>query len=215
MTLRTELFLAVVGAHVPEPPARLLEVGCGRGELALALAEHGYEITAIDPQAPDGPIFQRVALEEFSDERGFDAVVASLSLHHVHDLGGALDKLASLLPPGGPLVLDEWATERFAGATVRWWYEQRRTLASVGRTESAVPDDFAAWVQKGRDDRAGLHHASIMLTELEKRFVQRSLEWHPYLYSWLLDDTLLELERALIEEGAIDAVGLWYVGVRR
>ena len=39
MTLRTELFLAVVCAHVPEPPARLLEVGCGRGELALALAE--------------------------------------------------------------------------------------------------------------------------------------------------------------------------------
>ena len=70
-------------------------------------------------------------------------------------------------------------------------------------------------MQKGLDDRAGLHHASIMLTELEKRFVQRSLEWHPYLYSWLLDDTLLELERALIEEGAIDAVGLWYVGARR
>ena len=36
--------------------------------------------------------------------RGFDAVVASLSLHHVHDLGGALDKLASLLPPGGPII---------------------------------------------------------------------------------------------------------------
>jgi len=215
MTLRTQLFLELIRAHVPEPPARVLEIGCGRGELSLALAEHGYEITAIDPKAPEGPIFQQVTLEEFSDERGFDAVVASLSLHHVHDLGGGLDKLASLLASGGPLVLDEWATERFQGPTVRWWYEQRRALASVGRTESEVPDDFAAWVQKGQDDRAGLHLASTMLAELEKRFAERLLEWHPYLYSWLLDDTLLELERALIEEGAIEAVGLWYVGARR
>jgi 2-polyprenyl-3-methyl-5-hydroxy-6-metoxy-1,4-benzoquinol methylase len=31
------------------PPARVLEVGCGEGELAHALARTGHSVTAIDP----------------------------------------------------------------------------------------------------------------------------------------------------------------------
>ena len=215
MNLRNRLFLEVVSSHIPEPPARVLEVGSGNGDLALALAERGFDVTAIDPKAPDGPIFRQVRLEDFSDECGFDAVVASLSLHHIHDLGHALDLIASLLPLGGPLVLDEWAIERLAGPTARWWYEQRRALASVGRVESAVPDDFEAWQRQSADDRADLHPAATMLAALERNFAERYLEWHPYLYSWLLDDTLHALEGALIEEGAIEATALWYVGERR
>lgn len=215
MNLRTRLFLEIVCSHIPKPPARVLEVGCGKGDLARALAERGFDVTAIDPNAPDGPIFRKVRLEDLSDERGFDAVVASLSLHHVRDLGHALDTIASLLPEGGPLVLEEWAIERLAGPTVRWWYEQRRVLASVGRGESAVPDDFEAWQRQTAEDRADLHPAATMLAALGRNFAERYLEWHPYLYSWLLDDTLHALEGALIEEGAIEATALWYVGERR
>jgi len=215
MTLRNRLFLEVVCSHIPEPPARVLEVGCGEGDLALALAKRGFDVTAIDPEAPDGPIFRQVRLEDLSEERGFDAVVASLSLHHIDDLGHALEFIASLLPPRGPLVLDEWAIERLAGPTARWWYEQRRALASVGRAESAVPDDFEAWQRQSADDRAHLHPAATMLAALDRNFAERYVEWHAYLYSWLLDDTLHELEGALIEEGAIEATAFWYVGERR
>jgi 2-polyprenyl-3-methyl-5-hydroxy-6-metoxy-1,4-benzoquinol methylase len=84
-----------------DPPARVLEVGCGEGELALALARVGHSVTAIDPRAPEGPIFRRVGIEEFTDPGRFDHVVASLSLHHVEDLGIALDKIADLLRAGG------------------------------------------------------------------------------------------------------------------
>lgn len=215
MTLRTRLFLEVVCSHIPEPPARVLEVGCGRGSLALALAERGFAITAIDPNAPDGPIFRRVALEDFSDERGFDAVVASLSLHHIHYLAGALGKIASLLPPGGPLVLDEWAPERLAGNTARWYYDQRRALAHAGRTDSAAPDAFAVWERQTMADLADLHTSSAIRAELDIRFEERLLEWRPFLYSRRLDDTLEPLERVLIDGGGIDAVGFRYVGGRR
>ncbi|MGH3065420.1 MAG: class I SAM-dependent methyltransferase [Gaiellaceae bacterium] len=215
MTLRTRLFLELVCSHVPEPPARVLEIGCGQGELAFALAESGFEVTAIDPQAPDGALFRRVALEDFSAEHGFDAVVASLSLHHIHDLGLALDKIASFLPASGPLVLEEWASERFDGATARWYYEQRRALASVGRAKSKVPDDFDAWRRESTTRLDGLHPTPTMLAELETRFAERFVERRPYLYSWALDDALLPLERALIAEGAVEATGLWYVGERR
>lgn len=215
MTLRNRLFFELVCSHVPEPPARVLEVGCGRGELAQALHERGFEITAIDPDAPNGPIFRKVMLEEFSDDRGFDAVVASLSLHHVHDLDAGLGTIASLLPPGGPLVLEEFATERLTGRTARWYHEQRRTHATGSGEGHGVTDDFDSWMGEVRHHHADLHHASTVRARLETRFVERMFVWHPYLYSWALDDTLEPVERELIEEGTIEATGLWYVGERR
>ena len=96
----------------------MLEVGCGEGELALALAGAGYEAVAIDPEAPDGPIFRRTTIEELDDPGRFDAVVASLSLLHVHDLGAALDKLVRFLR--GPLILNEHAWDRLEPMTPEW-----------------------------------------------------------------------------------------------
>ena len=215
MTLRTRMFLDFVRTHVPEPPARVLEVGCGSGQLALALAEHGFDVVAVDPQAPDGPTFRKVALEDFIDEQGFDAVVASLSLHHIHDLEGALDTIASLLPPRGPLVVQEWASERLTGATARWWYEQRRALASVGRSDSEVPDDYGAWTRDNAEHLADLHRTPALRGAIEERFREQFFEWRPYLHSWRLDDALEPLERVLIEEGAIEATSWVYVGERR
>ena len=41
--------IAFVRAALPPPPARVLEVGAGDGELAAALAAAGYDVVAIDP----------------------------------------------------------------------------------------------------------------------------------------------------------------------
>jgi SAM-dependent methyltransferase len=96
----------------------VLEIGCGDGALARALTERGYVVVAIDPEAPDGPIFKRTTIEDFADPGPFDAVVASLSLHHVHDLGAALDKVVRLLR--GPLILNEFAWDRLEPMTSDW-----------------------------------------------------------------------------------------------
>jgi SAM-dependent methyltransferase len=109
---------AFVLSQLPPTPARVLEVGCGEGELARALADAGYEVVAIDPEAPDGPIFRRTTIEAFAEPGVFDAVVASRSLHHVEDLGGVLDKLVRLLR--GALVLNEFAWDRREPMTPEW-----------------------------------------------------------------------------------------------
>jgi SAM-dependent methyltransferase len=96
----------------------VLEVGCGKGELARAVAEHGYNVVAIDPEAPDGEIFRRTTIEAFDEAGPFDAGVASLSIHHLHDLGVALDKLVRLL--GGPLIVNELAWDRLEPMTPEW-----------------------------------------------------------------------------------------------
>ena len=105
-------------SQLPPAPRRVLEIGCGQGDLARAMAAAEYEVVAIDPEAPDGPIFRRTTLEAFDDLGPFDAVVASRSLHHVHDLGAALDKLVRLL--NGPLILNEFAWDRREPMTPEW-----------------------------------------------------------------------------------------------
>ena len=105
-------------SQLPPPPRRVLEIGCGEGELARGLAAEGYEVVAIDPEAPAGEIFRRTTIEAFEDPGPFDAAVASTSLHHVHDLGGALDKLLGLLR--GPLILNEIAWDRLEPMTPEW-----------------------------------------------------------------------------------------------
>jgi 2-polyprenyl-3-methyl-5-hydroxy-6-metoxy-1,4-benzoquinol methylase len=99
-------------AHLPSVPARVLEVGCGRGDLARALDAAGHEVVAIDPEAPEGRLFRRVTLEDFAEPGPFDAVVASRSLHHLPGLGEAVDRIAALVQPGGTFVVNDFAKER-------------------------------------------------------------------------------------------------------
>jgi SAM-dependent methyltransferase len=105
-------------SQLPPPPRRVLEVGCGEGELARAVAARRYEVVAVDPEAPEGELFRRTTIEAFDEPGPFDAVIASRSLHHVHDLGAALDKLVRLLD--GPLILNEFAWDRREPMTAEW-----------------------------------------------------------------------------------------------
>ena len=93
-----------VEAHLPPIPARVLEIGCGDGELARAVARLGYRIVAIDPKAPDGGIFESVSREEFADRGPFDAVLRVGRSTTSPTSAGALDKVARLLRPGGRLI---------------------------------------------------------------------------------------------------------------
>lgn len=192
---------------LPPTPARVLEVGCGEGELARAVAAHGYAVVAIDPDAPPGEPFQAIGLEEFTDPAPFDAVVASRSLHHIEDLPGALDKISGLLASGGRLIVHEHAWERFDEPTARWYLEQRAA------THSGQPPSSQACVADWRDHHRGLHGYAAIRTELDRRFGERFFAWTPYLYAEL-GDAIEPEERTLIEAGSIQATGFNYVGER-
>jgi SAM-dependent methyltransferase len=206
---------AFVREQLPSPPASVLEVGCGEGELARELDSADYEVVAIDPEAPPGAIFRTVRLEEFDGSGPFDAVVASLSLHHIEDLGAAVDKIASLLQAGGLFVLNEWDRDRFQGRTARWYFHQREALAALGREHAHVEPSFEEWWHEWRERRSDVHPYAAMRSELDRRFEERLLEWVPYLYGYRLGGEVEQLERALIESGELDAVGFRYVGERR
>ena len=126
-------------SQLPSPAARVLEVGCGKGELALALAGEGYEVVAVDPEAPEGAIFRRTTIEAVEEERSFDAIVASQALHHVDDLGGVLDKLVAMLR--GRLILNEHAWDRLEPMT-REWEEEHADLHGYAAMRAELDKRF-------------------------------------------------------------------------
>lgn len=200
-------FSAYAKSQLPQPPARVLEVGCGRdGGVAPELADAGYDVLAVDPDAPEGPLYRRITLEELDDEGPFDAVVAGRVLHHVHPLGSALDKLSRLAPL---LVLDEFAWNHMDPPTVEWYEAQHRVLSAAGR-EPKGPADLAEW----RERHPGLHAYETLRAEVDARYEEVHSEWRPYLYRWLAGPATEQLEETLISAGAIRPIGFRYAGVR-
>lgn len=211
-----------VRSQLPPTPARVLEVGCGAGELARALVASGWRVTGVDPQAPAGELFVQTTIEDLDAAayEPFDAAIAVLSLHHVEDIGSVVDKIRSLLKPGGVFVVDEFSREHLGDeATSAFSYYQRLALLHAGRTETGggqpnAGESFESWRDRVSEIRAGLHEAGALLAALDARFTRRSLAYGPFLFRQGLDPAVEPLERTLIAEGGIRATGMRWVGVR-
>jgi SAM-dependent methyltransferase len=206
-------FLDFARAQLPALPARVLEVGCGQGELTTALAVAGYNVLGIDPRAPQGERFRRVLLEDLDPEQEgpFDAVVASHSLHHIRDLDHALDRIVALQRPSGVLVLDEHGWDLADEATLDWLYNQRRALAAAGQGEA--PASLEALREEWEAEHLGLHGFDVLRAAVAERFEERAFVPIPFLHRLLGGVATEVLEQALIDAGAIRALGFRYAGV--
>jgi len=100
------------------PPARLLDVGCGRGALAERLGTCGYEVTGLDPSAgmlerlrtrvPGIKTVQGSATRmPFGDDE-FDLSVSVATMHHLRDAAAvrcALGEMVRVVRPGGRVIV--------------------------------------------------------------------------------------------------------------
>lgn len=174
MQPRLEAFAKQLLAVVPAG-ARILEIGPGTGELAETLAAAGFDVVAIDQERRSSfPTLEKTFEDYDASDLRFDCIVASLVLHHIHDLEGALEKIRSLLTPSGVFAIDDYGWERLDELTAR-----RRWGASWEA-------DLGAW----RDDRDDLHRSDVMLVALDTHFTRVTYFDHAYFDDGAGDDAI-------------------------
>ncbi|HEY2718015.1 MAG TPA: class I SAM-dependent methyltransferase [Solirubrobacteraceae bacterium] len=95
---------------------RVLDVGCGEGQLTAAIAEAGFDVLGVD--VAEEPLRRARALHPGLEllrvepdgqwplpDAGFDVIWAGETIEHVTDTAGWLSQLRRLLRSGGRLLL--------------------------------------------------------------------------------------------------------------
>ncbi len=125
---------------VVEPGARVLDVCCGTGDLALAAHAEGGRVTGLDFSEPMLERARRKSsevewvrgdlLELPFEDASFDAVTVGFGVRHVEELGAALRELRRVLRSGGRLAVLDLVRPRGALALFyRVWFDALIPLA--------------------------------------------------------------------------------------
>lgn len=121
-TLEPASIVAIEAAKIV-PSSRVLDLGCGTGNAALAAARLGADVVAIDPSARlvdvtraraelEGLVRLRAAVGDAesipADDASFDAVLSVFAVIFAPDAERAADEMLRVTKPGGRIVLTSW-----------------------------------------------------------------------------------------------------------
>jgi SAM-dependent methyltransferase len=137
----TEQILPLVAEHLPGT-GRLLDVGCGEGQVARLAAGAGLDVVGADPALAQvgvararggGPAYLQGSAAALAVRSGsVDAAVACLVFEHIAEVDAALGEVARVLRPGGrflfllnhPLLQTPgsgWIDDQFVDPPEQYW----------------------------------------------------------------------------------------------
>jgi SAM-dependent methyltransferase len=221
----TAYTLEFVLANLPDDAHDILEVGCGEGELAQRLGEHGLAVTALDSNRQCIERTQARGVDsrlgEWPIELGcqFDAVLFTRSLHHVHDLERGVAAARRALRAGGRLIVEDSRIEGGLQRSSAWFTGLARTLFAAGACADGFDLDHVLAKLDFNPHEHGLH-ASTAIGEALRAFGTIAESDSAYYFRYLEPDlrggaaaaeALLGHELELIAAGCIDPLGKRFV----
>ena len=145
-----EQILPLAEAHLVDA-TRLLDIGCGEGQLARRLATRGVSVVGVDPTAGQlraavtrggGVRYVRGAAEALPFAGGtFDAAVICLTLEHLDPFEPAVHEVARILAPGGLFCL--FLNHPLLQAPGSGWIDDHILEEQYWRVGPYLPDDVA------------------------------------------------------------------------
>jgi ubiquinone/menaquinone biosynthesis C-methylase UbiE len=156
-----------------------LDVGTGKGLLAMALANQGLEVVSVDVDAAEQALARQLAAEAGRDgcirfvrgdgarlgfaDAGFGCVAMMDVLHHLADAGPVLREMTRVLAAGGGFVLADFDEAGFA-LVERVHRAEGRTHPRTATTVAHARDILlAAGLTCVRQTQGHLHDVVVMI----------------------------------------------------
>jgi len=190
----------------PLPRGKALDIGCGAGDMCLTLHRLGFQVSGIDYSEEAVALCRRrlerevgpgkipVELMPLEDVEGTYTLVTMLEvLEHIEDDEAALAKVASLLAPGGHLVLSvpahrDWLGphDRRAGHFRRYERDELRAKLEAAGLEVSVLWSYGfplANLTKVVGDIAYARKIGTREEGTKRSGIERGIEWRFRMFS--------------------------------
>lgn len=206
---------------------RVLEVGCGEGDLGLELMKLNIDFVAIDIDREaiklalsKGVNAQCIDFLQFKD-RAFDVILFTRSLHHMHDLNKAINHAKLLLKKEGKLIIEEFDFKKIDINTARWYYDMTSIMTLFAGKEPTdyIKNPTESW-ENEHCHEPELNSGEIMTRSIEDSFKLISKDHNAYLFrsicrhldsdekGYSLTKKVYDIENGLITNGLILPTGL-------
>ena len=173
----------VMEVALPRPGERVLDIGCGTGNAALAAARLGAQVTAVDPAARLLQVARERAEREGltlawaqgeagaipAEDARFDLAVSVFAAIFAPDAERVASELLRVVRPGGRVVMTSWVGEGAIAEAGRLLWGALAPLAPPSPTPPPAPPrwgerDFVEQLFGARGARVAISEESIAFT---------------------------------------------------
>lgn len=157
----------------PKNDKLYLDIGCGTGNYTITLANKGFNFVGVDPSEkmlteaksrnPDLNWLKGTAELLPADDKAFDGIIGTLTIHHWTDLKKAFTEINRVLSDNGRLVLFTSTPEQMKGYWLNHYFP-KMLHASIVQMPSLT------------DILEAINQTELEISDIEKYFIKDDLQ---------------------------------------